>query len=181
MKVTDMPLPEVKLIEPQYFEDYRGYYVDPYSSKYFHENGIDAVFVQDGHSLSLERLTLRGIHFQNNPKAQAKVARCTRGMIFDVVVDLRKNSTTYKKWCSVILSAENRKELFIPKGFGHAFLTLQKNTEVQYKYDELYEPEFVRSIRWNDPELGIKWPFEPAVISPQDKNAPTLKESDVNL
>jgi dTDP-4-dehydrorhamnose 3,5-epimerase len=180
MKVTELPLNGAKLVEPVYYEDYRGYYSDPYSKKIFAEYGIDTEFVQDGHSLSLERGTLRGIHFQNEPMSQSKLVRCTRGIIFDVIIDLRRNSDDYKKWFSTILSAENRKEIFIPKGFGHAFLTLDKNSEVQYKYGALYEPKYVRAIRWNDPEIGIAWPFEPHIISEQDKNASLLKDSDIN-
>ena len=181
MKVTELSIPGVKLIEPVYFEDYRGYYCETYSKRTFHEIGIDDEFVQDNHFLSMERGTIRGIHFQNAPHAQAKLLRCTRGSLLDVVVDLRKGSGTYRKWISVILSAENRKQIYIPKGFGHACMSLQDMTEGQYKVDCLYAPEYDRAIVWNDPEIGIEWPDIDVIISSKDKMAPLLKDSDVNF
>lgn len=181
MKVTELSLPGVKLIEPAYFEDYRGYYCETYSKRTFHEIGIDDEFVQDNHFLSMERGTIRGIHFQNAPYAQSKLLRCTRGSLLDVVVDLRKGSETYKKWISVVLSAENRKQIYIPKGFGHVCMALQEMTEGQYKVDCLYAPEYDRAIAWNDPEIGIEWPDIEVIVSPKDKSAPVLAESDVNF
>lgn len=181
MQVTELGLPGVKLIQPDYFEDYRGYYCETYSSRTLKKWGIENVFVQDNHFLSLKRGTIRGIHFQNVPKAQAKLLRCTRGSLLDVVVDLRKDSPTFKKWISVVLSAENRKQIFIPKGFGHACIALADFTEGQYKVDELYEPSLDRAIRWNDPELNIHWGISEILVSPKDEKAPLLKESDVNF
>lgn len=181
MKVTELSIPGVKLIEPAYFEDYRGYYCETYSKRTFHEIGIDDEFVQDNHFLSMERGTVRGIHFQNAPYAQSKLLRCTRGSLLDVAVDLRKGSETYKKWISVILSAENRKQIYIPKGFGHACMALQDMTEGQYKVDCLYMPEYDRAVAWNDPEIGIEWPDIKAIVSSKDKRAPSLKDSDVNF
>ncbi len=171
----------VKIIEPRYFEDYRGYYVESYSSRTLNENGICNIFVQDNHILSLKAGTIRGIHFQNCPKAQAKLLRCTRGKILDVVVDLRKGSPYYKKWVSVELSAENRKQILIPKGFGHGCLSLVDDTEIQYKVDEFYEPQYDRAIAWNDPELNIQWGIVDVIVSEKDRNAPILKDSDVNF
>lgn len=181
MKVTEMALPGVRLIEPTYFEDFRGYYCESYSARTLHEYGIDVVFVQDNHFLCLTKGTIRGIHFQNDPHAQSKLIRCTRGSLFDVAVDLRKGSPTYKKWVSVILSAENRKQLYIPRGFGHICMSLVDNTEGQYKVDALYAPAYDRAIAWNDPEIGIEWPPIEAIVSPKDKVAKTLSESDVNF
>lgn len=181
MKVTELSIPGVKLIEPTYFEDYRGYYCETYSKRAFHEIGIDDEFVQDNHFLSMERGTIRGIHFQNAPYAQTKLIRCTRGSLLDVAVDLRKGSATYKKWVSIVLSAENRRQIYIPKGFGHVCMALQDMTEGQYKVDALYEPEYDRAIAWDDPEIGIEWPDIKAIVSPKDKQAPFLTKSDVNF
>ncbi len=181
MRVTELSIPGVKMVEPTYFEDYRGYYCETYSKRTLHEIGINDEFVQDNHFLSLKRGTVRGIHFQNEPYAQAKLIRCTRGSFLDIAVDLRKGSTTYKKWVSLVLSAENRKQLYIPKGFGHVCMALQDMTEGQYKVDCLYAPEYDRAIAWNDPEIGIEWPDIKAIVSPKDKKASLLKDSDVNF
>lgn len=181
MQITELKLPGVKLIEPTYFEDFRGYYCETYSKRTLHEYGIDDQFVQDNHFLSLKRGTIRGIHFQNDPYAQSKLIRCTQGSLLDIAVDLRKGSPTYKKWEAVILSAENRKQLYIPKGFGHVCMSLVDNTEGQYKVDAFYAPEYDRAIAWNDPEIGIEWPEIKPVVSPKDQRAPKLSESDVNF
>lgn len=181
MNVTDLWLPGVKLIEPTYFEDYRGYYCETYSKRTLHELGIDTEFVQDNHFLSLKRGTIRGLHFQNAPHAQAKLMRCTKGCLISVAVDLRKDSQTYKQWVSAILSQENRRQLFIPRGFGQCCMSLVDMTEGQYKVDCLYEPSHDRAIRWDDPEIGIEWPNIEAIVSPKDQRAPFLKASDVNF
>ncbi len=181
LKITELELPEVKIIEPTYFEDYRGYYCETYSKRTMSEYGLNPEFVQDNHSLSLKKGIIRGIHFQNNPKPQLKLVRCTRGRVMDYAVDLRKDSPTFKKWVAVELSAENRKQIWIPSGFGHAFITLEDNCEVQYKVDELYYPELDRAIAYNDPEIGIDWGTDSPVISVKDTKAPTLAESDVNF
>ena len=169
------------MIEPTYFEDFRGYYCETYSSRTLEKYGIYDEFVQDNHFLSLKRGTIRGIHFQNEPYAQSKLIRCTRGSLFDVVVDLRKGSPTYKKWLSIILSAENRKQLYIPKGFGHACMSLIDDTEGQYKVNAFYEPKYDRAIKWSDPEIGIEWPSIEVILSVKDERAPELKECDVNF
>ena len=180
MRVSELKLKGVLLVEPVYFEDYRGYYSETYSKRTLAQYGIIDDFVQDNHILTLKEGTLRAIHFQNQPKAQSKLVRCTRGVVFDVAVDLRKNSPTYKMWVSTILSHENRKQIYIPKGFGHGFITLCDNSEVQYKVDELYEPKLDRSIAWNDPEINIKWPISNPILSEKDMTAPNLCNSDVN-
>lgn len=133
--------------------------------------------------MSLKRGTIRGIHFQNNPKAQAKLLRCTKGVIYDVVVDLRRNSPTFKKWIAVVLSEANKKQVYIPRGFGHACLALEDNIEVQYKVDNFYELALDRAIRWDDPELNIDWGINigEIIVSEKDKSAPFLKDSDVNF
>jgi len=181
MKVENLCIEGVLTIEPQYYEDYRGYYVESYSARTLHEYNIDNSFVQDNHLLTIRAGTLRGIHFQNNPKAQAKLVRCIRGSLLDVAVDLRKNSPSYRQWVSVILSADNRKQLFIPCGFGHACLTLTDNCEFQYKVDQFYEPSLDRAIAWNDPDINIIWPIERPIISQKDISAPLLRNSDINF
>ena len=181
LKITELELPGVKIIEPTYFEDYRGYYCETYSKRTMSEYGLNPDFVQDNHSFSLKKGIIRGIHFQNNPKPQLKLVRCTRGRVMDYAVDLRKDSPYFKKWVAVELSAENRKQIWIPSGFGHAFITLEDNCEVQYKVDELYYPEYDRAIAWNDPEIAIDWGTDNPIISVKDTKAPTLSESDVNF
>ncbi len=181
MKLIKTSLEGVYIIEPDVFEDERGWFMESYSYKKFKELGIDVEFVQDNHSYSRKKGTLRGIHFQNEPMAQSKLVRCTKGKILDIAVDLRKGSPTYKKWIMVELSEENKRMLFIPKGFGHAFLTLTDDVEVQYKVDEYYSREHDRSIRWNDPDIGIDWPIEDPILSEKDRNAPFLKDSDCNF
>lgn len=181
MEVKELGLPGVKLIKPTYFEDYRGYYCETYSKRTMADHGITDEFVQDNHFLSLKRGTIRGIHFQNEPFAQSKLLRCVRGSLLDIAVDLRKGSPTYKKWVSAILSAENHWQIYIPKGYGHVCMALQDMTEGQYKVDRLYAPEYDRAIAWNDPEIKIEWPDIETIVSPKDKRAPFLKDSDVNF
>ena len=181
LKITDLALPGVKVIEPTYFEDYRGYYCETYSSRTMAQYGMNPVFVQDNHSFSLKKGTIRGIHFQNNPHPQLKLVRCTRGRVMDYAVDLRRDSPTFKQWVAVELSAENRKQIWIPSGFGHAFITLEDNCEVLYKVDDWYYPELDRAIAYNDPEIGIDWGTDSPIISVKDTKAPTLTLSDVNF
>ncbi len=179
-RVTEIGL-GVKLIEFDYFEDYRGYYSESYSKRTFEELGIAVDFVQDNHSYSIKKGTIRGIHFQNAPYEQAKLIRCTNGIVLDFAVDLRKDSPTYKKWVSIELSKENRKQVLIPRGFGHAFITLTDDCEVLYKVDNLYYPEADRAIKFDDPEIGIEWQTDKPIISEKDRHAPSLAESDNNM
>lgn len=181
MKVEELDIPGVLLITPDVFEDYRGYYMESYSKRTMKKYGIDTVFVQDNHLLSLKKYTIRGIHFQNAPKAQAKLLRCTKGRILDIAVDLRKQSPTYKKYISVELDADSKQQIFIPRGFGHVCMSLVDDTEVQYKVDELYYPEYDRAIAWNDPDIGIDWGNIEPIVSEKDKSAPFLRDSDVNF
>ncbi len=181
MKITELELEGVKLLEPKYFEDYRGYYTESYSARTLREYGIDTVFVQDNHSYTIKKGTIRGIHFQNNPKPQIKLVRCVRGKVLDVVVDLRRDSKTFKQWLAVELSEENRKQIWIPSGFGHGFLTLEDNCEIQYKVSEFYYPEYDRAIAWNDESISVKWGIDDPIVSQKDINAPKLCDSDVNL
>lgn len=139
-------------------------------------NGINCHFVQDNHSFSASKGTLRGLHYQLNPKCQAKIVRCTRGSILDVAVDIRRGSPQYKQWVAVELSEENKKQLFVPRGFAHGFLTLTDNVEVQYKADNYYAPECDGNIRYDDPEIGIEWGQSEFILSEKDRRAPLLRE-----
>lgn len=181
MQVTETALPEVKILEPTYFEDSRGYFCETYSKRALAEYGIHCEFVQDNHSLTLKKGTIRGIHFQKNPHPQSKLVRCIRGRILDVAVDLRRDSPTYKQWVQVELSAKNHKQLWIPAGFGHGLITLEDNCEVQYKVDEFYFPECDRGIAWNDPEIGVAWGTSSPILSEKDANSPPLCKSDVDF
>lgn len=180
MNVIETKLPGVCIIEPQVFGDHRGWFMESWSQKKMADKGLDVDFVQDNQSFTAKKGTLRGIHFQQYPMAQAKLVRVVRGAVMDVAVDLRKDSPTYKQWVSVELSAENKRQLFIPKGFGHAFLTLTDDVEFVYKCDNLYSRELERSIRYDDPEIGIEWGIDAPVLSDKDAVAPFLKDSDCN-
>lgn len=181
MNKIEMEIEGVYLIEPQVFGDHRGYFMETYSRDKFSQMGINNIFVQDNQSFTAKKGTLRGIHFQNNPMAQAKLVRVTKGAVLDVVVDLRKGSPTYKKWITVELSAENKKMLFIPRGFGHGFLTLTDDVEFCYKVDNLYSKECDRGVRFDDPSIGIHWGISDPILSQKDKQAPALEESDCNF
>ncbi len=181
MKLINTDIEGVYIIEPKVFGDHRGWFMEIYNKKKLAEQGLKVDFIQDNHSFSEKKGTLRGLHFQINPKAQAKLVRCTRGKILDVAVDIRVGSPTYKKWITVELSEENKKQLFIPKGFAHGFVTLTDNVEVQYKVDEYYFPENDRSIRYDDPDIGVNWGIDNPILSEKDAKAPLLKDSDNNF
>ena len=142
------------------------------------ETGLFYDFVQDNHSKSTVKGTLRGIHFQKGNKAQAKLVRCVKGVVLDVAVDLRKNSPTFKQWVGVELSAENKKQLLIPRGFGHGFVTLTDDVEFLYKADNYYAPDADAGIRWNDPDIGVEWGVENPILSEKDKKNPFLKDCE---
>lgn len=181
MKFIQTEIKDLVLVEPNVFGDNRGWFSESYNEKIFKENGINISFVQDNHSFSSQKGVLRGIHFQNNPYPQTKLVRCTKGRIWDVAVDLRKSSPTYLKWFGIELSADNHKMLLVPQGFGHGFVTLEDNCEVQYKVDNVYDKASDRSIKYNDPQIGIEWPMTDVMLSDKDKNASLLKDSDVNF
>ena len=176
MNVIETALAGVRILEPQVFGDARGWFMESWSKKKMEDVGIFVDFVQDNHSFSAQKGTLRGLHYQLNPMAQAKLLRATRGTIFDVAVDIRKGSPNYAKWVGYELSAENKRQLFIPRGFAHGFITLTDDVEVQYKADNYYAPDCDGNIRWDDPEIGIQWPIEPTILSDKDEKAPLLKE-----
>lgn len=171
MKLQETGLAGVYLIEPEVFGDARGWFMESYSLRALEKAGIPTVFVQDNHSLSVKSGTLRGLHFQNPPMAQAKLVRCTRGAVLDVAVDIRKGSPQYKRWFSAELSAENKRQLFIPRGFAHGFAVLSDEVVFQYKCDNYYVPHSEGGILWNDPALGIDWklPEEDVILSEKDK------------
>ncbi|MEK4519878.1 dTDP-4-dehydrorhamnose 3,5-epimerase [Paenibacillus sp. FSL H8-0122] len=182
MKFIKTHLEDVLVVEPAVFGDHRGWFMETYSEAKFHEQELRYQFVQDNQSYSAVKGTLRGLHFQLNPKAQTKLVRCTRGSIFDVAVDIRQGSPSYGKWFGVELTAENKKQLLIPKGFAHGFMTLTEDVEVQYKCDELYAPECDGGILWNDPDIGIEWPIDVTpVLSAKDEQAPLLKDVKHNF
>lgn len=175
MKIKKTKLEGVVIIEPDVFGDNRGFFMESWNKNKMEEAGLYYDFVQDNHSKSTVKGTLRGIHFQKDDKAQAKLVRCIKGAVLDVAVDLRKNSPTFKQWVGVELSAENKKQLLIPRGFGHGFVTLTDNVEFLYKADNYYAPEAEGGIRWNDPDIGVEWGVENPILSEKDKINPLLK------
>ena len=182
MEKIPTSLPDVFIIEPKVFGDHRGYFMETYNQQAFAELGIRNVFVQDNQSFTAQKGTLRGIHFQNAPYAQAKLVRVTRGAVLDMAVDLRKGSPTYRQWVAVELSAENKRMLFIPRGFGHGFRTLTDDVEFCYKVDNLYSRECDRGIRFNDPAIGVEWgEVIEELLSQKDQTSPLLADSDCNF
>lgn len=179
MNVISTAIPGVYIVEPKVFGDERGWFFESYSKLKLPQITVD--FVQDNHSFSEKKGTLRGLHFQNEPMAQAKLVRCARGAVLDVAVDLRHGSPTYLNWIAEELSAENKRQIFIPRGFAHGFLTLTDNVEFLYKADNYYSYENDRSIAWNDEEIGVKWGISHPILSEKDGNAPPLSKSDVNF
>lgn len=178
MNLVKTKLDGVVIIEPDVFGDNRGFFLESWNKKRMEEVGLFYDFVQDNHSFSAVKGTLRGIHFQKGDKAQAKLVRCVRGAVLDVAVDLRKNSSTFKQWEGVVLSEDNKKQLLIPRGFGHAFLTLTDNVEFLYKADNYYAPDADCGIKWNDPDINIIWGIENPILSDKDRVHPLLKELD---
>lgn len=181
MKVTSLTLEGAKLIEPVVHGDHRGFFMESYNEKLMHENGIVHNFIQDNHSLSAEAGVLRGMHYQLSPKAQTKLIRVISGSIYDVIVDIRKDSPTFGQWQGFILSDANKRQLLVPQGFAHGFCTLAANTQVIYKVDEYYSPEHDRGIAWNDPSLNIDWPVSNPVLSDKDTRHPLLKDAELNF
>lgn len=177
MTLTETALPGVYIVEPAVFGDHRGFFMESWSKRMFEDAGLPYDFVQDNHSLSAAKGTLRGLHFQRGEQAQAKLVRCTRGAVLDVAVDLRGKSKTYKRWVAVELSGENRRELLIPRGFGHGFVTLTENVEFLYKADNYYAPTAEGGVRWDDPALAIDWGIAEPILSEKDRVAPFLKNT----
>ncbi|MFO1345119.1 MAG: dTDP-4-dehydrorhamnose 3,5-epimerase [Rhodocyclaceae bacterium] len=177
MKATRLAIPDVILLEPKVFGDDRGFFFESYNREAFRQaTGLDPDFVQDNHSRSVKGV-LRGLHYQLPPKAQGKLVRVVAGEVFDVAVDIRKGSPTFGKWVAEILSAENKRQMWIPSGFAHGFLTLSETAEFLYKTTDYYSPEHERCIRWDDPRLAICWPLDvPPLLAAKDIKG-TLFES----
>lgn len=168
---------DLVLLKPKRHGDHRGFFAETYSRRRYSKLGVNAEFVQDNHSVSREVGTLRGLHFQSFPHAQAKLIRCGRGAIFDVAVDIRRGSPTYGHWEGYVLTAENGHQLFVPVGFAHGFVTLEPDSEIVYKCSDYYAPETEGSVLWNDPVIGIDWPAEThLVLSKKDAAAPLLED-----
>lgn len=172
MQIEDTALRDVKIITPARFADPRGFFSESWSRRALAERGIDIDFVQDNHSLSAQPGTVRGLHFQAPPHAQDKLVRCGRGCLWDVAVDVRRGSPTYGQWVGVELSFENGKQLLVPRGFLHGFVTRAPDTEIVYKCSDVYAPECDGAVRWDDPDIGIDWGIEgEALLSPKDAAA----------
>lgn len=180
MKVMKTAMSGLLLLEPKVFGDQRGFFFESYNENTAKSLGLSYSFVQDNQSLSVEAGVIRGLHYQLNPYAQTKLIRATSGAIYDVVVDIRKGSPSFGQWWSFILSASNHRQLLVPAGFAHGFCTLVPNTEVQYKVDAYYNPQYDRGIVWNDPAIGIDWPTSNPVLSDKDSKHPALAEAEIN-
>lgn len=180
MKVTATACPDVLLLEPQTFADDRGFFFESFNHKRFEElTGQQVTFVQDNHSLS-HKGVVRGLHYQIAPKAQGKLVRVVQGEIFDVAVDLRKNSPRFGKWMGEVLSATNRRQLWIPEGFAHGFQTLSETAEVLYKTTDYWSAIHERSLKWDDAAIGVAWPHpETSLLSEKDKAAPPLAQAEL--
>ena len=153
--------------------------METYNERDFKQIGLDKRFVQDNQSFTKKRGTIRGLHYQISPNPQAKLVRCVKGSIYDVIVDIRPKSPTFGKWVSVILNEFNHKQIYVPEGFAHGFQSLTDDVIVVYKTTEFYSKECDRAIRWNDPEIGISWPLDNPILSQKDQNAPLLKEAEL--
>ncbi|MFN7054347.1 dTDP-4-dehydrorhamnose 3,5-epimerase [Hyphomonas sp.] len=178
LKVEALAIPDVKLVTPARFTDDRGFFSETWNAERFSAAGIDAAFNQDNHSLSVHAGTVRGLHYQAPPFAQAKLVRVLRGAIIDVAVDVRKGSPTYGQWVKAELTAENGVQIFVPRGFLHGFATLAPDTEVAYKVDAYYSKECDGAVVWNDPDLAIDWGIDPASakLSPKDAGAQSFRD-----
>ena len=177
MELQALPLVGLVSVQPKRHGDGRGFFAETYNRERYMASGLNTNFVQDNHSVSTAVGTLRGLHFQSPPHAQAKLVRCGRGAIFDVAVDIRRGSPTYGRWVGEVLSEENGKQLFIPEGFAHGFVTLEPNSEIVYKCSDYYAPETEGSLRWDDPDIGIEWPLTgDPVLSEKDAIAPFLAD-----
>jgi dTDP-4-dehydrorhamnose 3,5-epimerase len=172
MLFTETPLSGSFVIEPEKLTDERGFFARTWCRNEFENHGLNTALVQCNMSYTINRGTLRGMHYQTAPHGEAKLVKCTRGSIYDVIIDMRPGSETYKRWFSVELSSNNYKMLYVPEEFAHGFLTLEDNTEVFYQMSEFYYPDSARGIRWNDPAFSIDWPGDILYLSDRDRNYP---------
>lgn len=182
MKVIETKIPGLLVIEPQVYKDERGYFYESYNQARFNECGINTIFVQDNESKSMKG-TIRGLHYQLDPLAQTKMVRVIEGIVYDVAVDLRKGSPTFGQWHGEILTADNKKQFYVPKGFAHGFSVLSETAVFAYKCDELYNPDSERGIRYNDPKLNIDWKIsiEDSIVSDKDKLQPLFDHAEINF
>jgi dTDP-4-dehydrorhamnose 3,5-epimerase len=178
MNVEVTSIPGVLLLKLRYFEDARGYFVETFNARAAREGGLSAEFVQDNQALSLKRGTVRALHFQVPPKAQAKLVRVLRGSVYDVAVDLRAGSPSYGRWVAATLTGHGGEQIFVPRGFAHGYCTLEDDTEVAYKVDDYYAPDCEQGLIWDDPTLGIGWPVPSAdaVLSDKDRKLPRFAD-----
>jgi dTDP-4-dehydrorhamnose 3,5-epimerase len=176
LKFLATPLAGAYVIELEPIEDERGHFARSFCQNDFRAHGLDPVVAQCNVSFNRRRGTLRGLHYQAEPHAEAKLVRCTRGAVWDVIVDLRKHSPTLRQWFAAELTAANCRSLYVPDGFAHGFQTLVDDTEVLYQMSEFYHPESARGVRWDDKSLAIQWPVKAAIISPRDRMYPSLAE-----
>ena len=172
MIFTETTLKGAFIIEPERLDDHRGFFARTWCQREFETHGLNPRLVQCSISVNKKKSTLRGIHYQAAPCEETKLVRCTSGAIYDVIIDLRPESATFRQHVAVTLTANNHKSLYIPEGFAHGFLTLEDNTEVFYQMSEFYSPEHARGVRWNDPAFAIEWPLTPSLISERDRNYP---------
>lgn len=175
-----LAIPDIILIAPKVFADPRGMFIETYKYSDFAKEGIKGYFIQDNHSRS-QKNVLRGLHYQNHPKPQGKLVRCIKGKIFDVCVDIRKQSPTFGKWVSHVLDDVLHESLYIPPGFAHGFFTLSETAEMIYKCTDEYAPECEAGIIWNDPDINIVWPGSDPSFSERDKKHPSLKNANINF
>ena len=178
MEIIKTELNDCFIIEPDVFGDHRGYFMQTHSEKDLIDNGLKYHFVQGNESFTKEKGTIRGLHFQIDPMCQAKLVRVTNGAVYDVVVDLRTDSSTYKKWIKVELSNENKRQLLVPRGFAHGFVTLTKDVVFSYMVDNFYSKEHDGGIIYNDSELNVDWEIENPIMSQKDERLPRLREID---
>ncbi len=176
MKIETTAIPDVLILTPARFGDARGWFSETFNATRMAAAGLNVDWVQDNHSMSAKTGTLRGLHFQSPPHAQDKLVRCSAGAILDVAVDIRRGSPSYGKWVGVELTPDNARQLLVPKGFLHGFVTRAPMTEVQYKCSDIYAPDCDGGIRWNDPDIGIDWGVDDPTLSAKDTAAPYLRD-----
>lgn len=181
MNIIKTKLLDVFILEPKVFGDHRGWFMESWSEREMEKEGLQYKFVQDNHSFSTQKGTLRGLHFQKGDAAQAKLVRCTRGAVMDIAVDMRVGSPTYKQWIAVELSAENYRQLLIPRGFLHGFVTLTDDVEFLYKADNYYNYDADRTVLWKDKDINVDWAIDNPIVSEKDAKAPKLIDSDIDF
>lgn len=177
MRYSETPLSGVYVLDLEPVEDHRGFFARTYCEDEFRDRGLETHFAQASIAFSSRRGTLRGMHYQRDPHAEVKLLRCTRGAVYDVVIDLRPDSRTLRRWFAAELSAANRRMLYAPHGFAHGYLTLEDETEISYQMSAPYHADAAAGVRWNDPAFGVQWPFDPIVMAERDRSYPDFHPS----